>query len=71
MSSSIGGVSTPYYAGSTPARQPAFPPSYGYAVPDSFQKQNPDDQQQQQQQNQDVVDVTGMEHHLFHQLHHL
>jgi hypothetical protein len=69
MSSSFGGVSSPYYAGNTPARQPAFAPSYGYAIPDSFQKQNQDDQQQQQQQNPEAVDYAGMVHQAGHHIH--
>ena len=68
MSSSFGGVSNPYYAGNTPPRQGAFAPSYGYAIPDSFQKQNPDDQQQQQQQN---PDYSGMVHEASHHIRHI
>ena len=60
---------SPYYAGNTPQRQAAFTPSCGYAVPDSFQKQNPDDQQQQQQQNPETVDYAGMVHQAGHHIH--
>jgi len=67
-SSSFGAVSSPYYAGTVQPRQATFTPSYA-TVPDTFQKQNQDDQQQQQ--NQELVDVPGMEHHLIHQLHHI
>jgi hypothetical protein len=65
----FGSVSGPYYAGNTPSRQ-ALPSACGYYPPDSFQRQNPDDNQQQQPSAEALpVDGPGMLHQLGHHLH--